>query len=73
MVAIKTYCSFNLNDRVQIFSCSLFLFASLPSCAGTSLVMLYKFDVLDEFSLTAWSLGLMLLYANGSVELYPPS
>ena len=31
--------------------------------------MFSKFDVLDEFELTTWSLVLMISYANSSVEL----
>ena len=73
MVAIETYIFFNLNDRGQTFSRSLFLFAPLLPCGGTSLVMLSRFDVSDEFTLTSWSPGLMILSANGSGELKPLS
>ena len=71
MVAIGTYFSFNLNYRGQTFSYSLFLCAALLSCGGTSLVMLSKFDVSDEFTLTICSMGLMLSSDNGSDELEP--
>ena len=69
MVAIEKYISLNFNDRGHKFSCSLFLFALLLSCGGTSLFMLSKFDVSDEFALTTWSLGLMLSSSIGSGEL----
>ena len=71
MVDIENCFYFNLNYRGQKISCYLFLFASLLSCGGNSLVMLSKFDVSDEFELTTWSLGLMLSYDNGSGELEP--
>ena len=35
--------------------------------------MLYKSDVLDEFALTTWSMGLMISSKNGSGELEPLS
>ena len=73
MVAIETYIYFNLNDRGQTFSRSLFLFASLLPCGGTSLVMLSIFDVSDEFALNSWSQGLIILSANGSGDLKPLS
>ena len=41
------------------------------SYGGTSLVMLSKFDVSDEFTLTICSMGLMLSSDNGSDELEP--
>ena len=73
MVAIETYIYFNMNDKGQTFSRSLFLFASLLPCRGTSLVMLSGFEISDEFALTSWSPGLMILSANGSGELKPLS
>ena len=35
--------------------------------------MFSKFDVLDEFALTTWSLGLILSSGDGSGELEPLS
>ena len=73
MIAIETYAFFDIHYRGQTFSCSLFSFVSLLSCEGNVLVVLSKFDVLGEFTLTNWSLGLMIASDNGSGELEPLS
>ena len=72
MDAIGTYFSLNLTYRGQKFHVICFI------CIITILWMYFisqlsKFDVLDELVLTTWSLGLLLLYANGSCELEPLS